>query len=211
MLSQYGVLNFWTYLAGTVFIILLPGPNSLFVLTTGAGKGVRAGYQAAAGVFIGDSILMTLTAAGAASVLRLLPMLFYALKVVGAVYLCYLGVRLLLAAWRPPVTAGHVPGTRAGSPFSKALLLSLLNPKAILFLLSFFVQFVDPAYKYPVLSFFILAAILQTCSLLYLSLLIFGGARLATVFRRRQGLARIGNALVGTLFLWFAARMAAES
>ena len=56
MLSQYGVLNVWTYLAGTIFIVLLPGPNSLFVLATGAGRGVRAGYQAALGVFVGDSI-----------------------------------------------------------------------------------------------------------------------------------------------------------
>src|SRR5690606_1851399 len=100
MLSQYGVLDVWTYLAGTIFIVLLPGPNSLFVLATGAGRGVRAGHQAACGVFVGDSILMALTAAGATSVLRLLPMVFIALKAAGAVYLTYLGVRLLLSAWR---------------------------------------------------------------------------------------------------------------
>lgn len=211
MLSQYGVLDVWTYLAGTIFIVLLPGPNSLFVLATGAGRGVRAGYQAACGVFVGDSILMALTAAGAASVLRLLPMVFIALKAAGAVYLTCLGVRLLLSAWRPGPAQVHAVAGGPGSPFRKALLLSLLNPKAILFLLSFFVQFVDPAYPHPALSFFILAAILQTCSLLYLSILIFGGARLAAAFRRRQGLARTGSGLVGALFLWFAGRMAFEA
>ncbi|HET8597107.1 MAG TPA: leucine efflux protein LeuE [Castellaniella sp.] len=207
MLSQYGVLNVWTYVAGTIFIVLLPGPNSLFVLATGAGRGVRAGYQAAFGVFLGDAILMTLTAAGAASVLRLLPMLFMALKAAGAIYLSYLGIRLLLSAWRPAPEAARTVSS-GGNPFRKALLLSLLNPKAILFLLSFFVQFVDPAYPHPALPFLILAAILQTCSALYLSLLIFGGARLAAAFRRRQGLARAGSGLVGALFLWFAGRMA---
>jgi len=211
MLSQYGVLNVWTYLAGTIFIVLLPGPNSLFVLATGAGRGVRAGYQAALGVFVGDSILMTLTAAGAASVLRLLPMVFFALKAAGAVYLTYLGIRLLMSAWRPGPAQAHTISGGPGSPFRKALLLSLLNPKAILFLLSFFVQFVDPAYPHPALSFLILAAILQTCSLLYLSVLIFGGARLAAAFRRRQGLARAGSGMVGLLFLWFAGRMAFEA
>jgi len=211
MLAQYGVLDVWTYLAGVVFIILLPGPNSLFVLAIGAGRGVRAGYQAALGVFVGDSILMTLTAAGAASVLRLLPMVFVALKAAGAVYLTYLGIRLLLSAWRPGPAQTHAVAGGPGSPFRKALLLSLLNPKAILFLLSFFVQFVDPAFPHPALPFFILAAILQACSLLYLSILIFGGSRLAAAFRRRQGLARAGSGLVGMLFLWFAGRMAFEA
>lgn len=211
MLAQYGVLDVWTYLAGTVFIVLLPGPNSLFVLATGAGRGVRAGYQAAFGVFIGDSILMTLTAAGAASVLRLLPMVFIALKAAGAVYLTYLGIRLLMSAWRPAPAQVHAVAGGPGSPFRKALLLSLLNPKAILFLLSFFVQFVDPAYPHPALSFLILATILQICSAAYLSVLIFGGSRLAAAFRRRQGLARAGSGLVGVLFLWFAGRMGFEA
>ncbi|MFC4296455.1 MAG: leucine efflux protein LeuE [Castellaniella sp.] len=211
MLSQYGVLDVWTYLAGVIFIILLPGPNSLFVLAIGAGRGIRAGYQAAFGVFVGDSILMTLTAAGAASVLRLLPMVFIALKAAGAVYLTYLGIRLLMSAWRPGPAQTHAVTGGPGSPFRKALLLSLLNPKAILFLLSFFVQFVDPTYPHPGLSFFFLAAILQVCSLLYLSALIFGGSRLAASFRRRQGLARAGSGLVGLLFLWFAGRMAFEA
>ena len=212
MLSEYGVLDIWTYLAGVVFVILLPGPNSLFVLATGAGRGVRAGYQAAAGVFVGDSVLMALTAAGAASVLRLLPMLFIALKVAGALYLAYLGVRLLQSVCKP--AAQHAVQTVAsttGSPFRKALLLSLLNPKAILFLLSFFVQFVDPAYPHPALPFLILAMILQCCSVLYLSVLIIGGARLAAAVRRRPGLARAGSGLVGLLFLWFAGRMAFEA
>jgi leucine efflux protein len=209
MFAQYGVINLWTYVAGVVFIILLPGPNSLFVLATGASRGVRAGYCAAFGVFLGDSVLMTLTAAGAASVLHLLPVLYVALKTAGALYLCYLGLHLLRSAWHPgPARAQAVGGT--DGRFRKALLLSLLNPKAILFLLSFFVQFVDPRYAHPALSFFILAAILQTCSLLYLSVLIFGGTRLAAFFRRRQMLARAGSGLVGLLFLGFAGLMVLE-
>jgi leucine efflux protein len=207
MLTDYGVINIWTYIAGTVVIILLPGPNSLFVLATSASRGVRVGYQAACGVFLGDSILMLLTAAGAASVLHVLPMLFVALKIMGAAYLCYLGVRLIQAAGRRQPPAQHVE-VGSGSRFHKALLLSLLNPKAILFLLSFFVQFVDPAYAHPAVPFLILALILQAFSFVYLSTLIFGGARLAAAFRKRQALARAGSAATGVLFLWFAARLA---
>lgn len=210
MLAQYGVLDVWTYLAGVVFIILLPGPNSLFVLASGAGRGVRAGYQAALGVFVGDSILMTLTAAGAASVLRLLPMLFVALKAAGAVYLTYLGIRLLMSAWRPaPAQVRTVAG--GGQPFSQGPVAqpaqSQGHPVSAVVLRA--VRRSRLCASRPV--FFILAAILQVCSLLYLSVLIFGGARLAAAFRRRQGLARAGSGLVGLLFLWFAGRMAFEA
>lgn len=211
MLAQYGVLNIWTYVAGTIFIILLPGPNSLYVLATGASKGVKAGFQAASGVFIGDSILMTLTAAGAASVLQLLPVLFYALKAVGAIYLSYLGIRLIISAIKPSPHQVHQINSKNGAYFSKALTLSLLNPKAILFLLSFFVQFVDPAYDKPAISFLILALILQFFSMCYLSALIYSGDKLAAVFRRHTNLSRIGSALVGSLFLYFAAKMAVDS
>lgn len=209
MLAGYGVVDVWTYIAGTVFIILLPGPNSLFVLATGASRGVHEGYRAALGVFLGDSILMTLTAAGAATVLHLLPVLFMTLKVLGAGYLCYLGVHLIRGALYPrPDMRQVVVGS--GSRFRKALLLSLLNPKAILFFLSFFVQFVDPAYPYPAVSFLILASILQLFSVIYLSVLIFGGARLAATFRRRQRLARTSSGLTGLIFLLFAAKMALD-
>ncbi|MDN5842921.1 MAG: leucine efflux protein LeuE [Alcaligenaceae bacterium] len=210
MLGGYGVVDVWTYIAGTVFIILLPGPNSLFVLATGAGRGVREGYHAALGVFLGDSILMALTAAGAATVLHLLPVLFMSLKVLGAAYLCYLGMHLIRGALHPSPEAQQVVVGSSGSRFRKALLLSLLNPKAILFFLSFFVQFVDPAYPYPAVSFLILASILQVFSVIYLSVLIFGGSRLAATFRRRQRLARTGSGLTGLIFLFFAAKMALD-
>ncbi len=70
MLESFGVLNLWTYLAGVVFIIILPGPNTLYVLKTGISRGVRAGYTAALGVFIGDAILIFCAYIGVASLIR---------------------------------------------------------------------------------------------------------------------------------------------
>ncbi|MFM9997891.1 MAG: LysE family transporter, partial [Burkholderiaceae bacterium] len=69
-MSFYGVTDLWTYAIGALGIILLPGPNSLFVLSLATTRGVRAGYQGALGVFAGDIILLLLTALGAASLLR---------------------------------------------------------------------------------------------------------------------------------------------
>ncbi|CAJ4988397.1 leucine export protein LeuE [Burkholderia pseudomallei] len=208
-----GITDLWTYVFGVVFIILLPGPNSMYVLSLAAQRGVKAGYRAACGVFVGDTVLMVLSAAGVASLLKANPLLFSVVKY-GAAYLLYIGVGMLRGAWRklarPAADAGAdvrraVDGER---PFRKALVVSLLNPKAILFFISFFIQFVDPAYAHPALSFVVLGAIAQLASFVYLSTLIFTGARLADHFRRRRKLAAGASGGVGGLFVGFSVKLA---
>ncbi|MEV4195508.1 LysE family transporter, partial [Streptomyces toxytricini] len=94
-----GVTDLPTYLAGLLLIILLPGPNSLYVLSVAARRGVRTGYKAAAGVFTGDAVLMTLAAAGAGALLQTSPLLFGVVKLLGAGYLTWLAVGMLRGAW----------------------------------------------------------------------------------------------------------------
>ncbi|MET8146621.1 leucine efflux protein LeuE [Sphaerisporangium sp. NPDC005288] len=212
----FGITNIWAYVIGAFLIILLPGPNSLYVLTVGARRGVRTGYRAAGGVFVGDTVLMVLSAAGVASLLRSTPMLFNVVKYAGAAYLAWLGFNMIRAAvrsWRgKDEPGGHAEAAPdLADPFRKALTISLLNPKAILFFISFFVQFVDPHYGAPALSFLILGAICQFFSVVYLSTLIFGGVYLATQFRRRRRLSAGLTSGVGALFLAFGARLATSS
>jgi leucine efflux protein len=210
-----GVTDLGTYVLGTVAIILLPGPNSLFVLSTAARRGMRAGYRAAGGVFLGDTVLMLLTAAGVASLLRAYPPLFLVVKYAGALYLGYLGVTMLIGAWRRwrsgPDSSAAPSAVELRNPFRRALVLSLLNPKAILFYVSFFIQFVDPGYAYPALSFLVLGAILQLFSAVYLSTLIFTGTYLAAQFRRRRRLAAGGTTAIAALFLAFGLKLATAS
>ena len=208
---MFGVIDITTYLLGVVIIILLPGPNSLYVLSVAAKRGIRSGYRAALGVFLGDLILMILAAAGMASLLAAYPGLFSLMKYAGAAYLAYVGVMLLRSAarrWRgdkAAVDAASVPDSR--DPFRRALLICLLNPKAILFFMSFFIQFVDRSYPHPALSFALLGAIVQCCSFLYLSALIFGGARMAQAFSQRRQLSAGLSATAGTMFLGFSAKL----
>src|SRR5690606_17479528 len=103
---MFGVHDLPTYLAGLVLIVLLPGPNSLYVLSVAARKGVRTGYAAVAGVFTGDAVLMTLAALGAASVLTTTPLLFLAVKYAGAGYLAWMAYGMLRSAWRMWRTPG---------------------------------------------------------------------------------------------------------
>jgi leucine efflux protein len=240
-----GITDFWTYVLGAAAIILLPGPNSIFVLSVAARRGVRAGYQGAAGVFVGDTVLMTLSAAGVASLLRTYPPLFLIIKYAGAAYLFWVGLGIIRDAWRKwraratPATepAGAVPAGAAGpvpaggtavdgdpgrrpvmagpgevrSPFRRAAVISLLNPKAILFFISFFIQFVEPGYAHPALPFVVLGAVIQVFSMLYLTALIFGGKVLAAQFRRRRRLAAGVTTGVGALFVGFGIKLATAS
>ncbi|SEM14345.1 leucine efflux protein LeuE [Nonomuraea pusilla] len=214
----FGITDLWTYVLGAFFIVLLPGPNSLFVLSFAAQHGVRQGYKAAAGVFVGDTVLMVLASAGAASLLRSNPLLFMAVKYAGAAYLAWIGFQMLRGAWRAwrarPGDADATavePPVRTVRPFRKALTISLLNPKAILFFVSFFIQFVDPGYAAPALSFLILGTIIQVFSFLYLTSLIFGGTFLANQFRARRRLSAGLTSGVGALFLGFGAKLATTS
>jgi len=216
---MFGITDLPTYLLGTLFIVLLPGPNSIYVLSVAAQRGVCAGFQAASGVFVGDAILMLLSATGVASILHTLPALFILLKYVGAAYLGWIGLNMLRAAWRgwrhpaPALQAPAAPMREQDSrhPMRKALVISLLNPKAILFFISFFIQFVDPAYPYPALTFLALGAIVQLFSLTYLTVLILLGVRVAGGFRRRRKLAASMTGGVGVLFVGFGAKLASAS
>ncbi|MBP9149001.1 MAG: leucine efflux protein LeuE [Rhodoferax sp.] len=222
-MSFYGVTDLGTYVVGAFGIILLPGPNSLYVLSVATARGVRAGFQGAYGVFVGDTVLLLCTALGAASLLRTHPALFMVVKYVGAAYLFWIGLNLLWGALKglrrpadaPVVSAeGASPVPTAAHlqrPFRRALVISLLNPKAILFLLSFFVQFIDPAYAQPEVPFLILSAILMGFSAAYLTVLIFAGARLAQTFSQRKRLSGGLSSLVGGLFVWFGSKLATAS
>lgn len=220
---MFGITDPLTYLLGVFAIILIPGPNSLYCLSAAARYGTRAGFSAAAGIFCGDSVLILLTALGAASVLKTLPMLFFAVKVAGGLYLAYLGLNLLRTAVRSWTADNVCTGTVQKNPapaetfrqpehvcahsFRHALMLSLVNPKAILFYLSFFVQFADPAYPEPALTFFALAVILQTVSMTYLSILVLAGVAAVAWFGRKRRLSAGSLGAVGLLFLGFAGKL----
>jgi len=219
------IINFEVFVLGTIFIVLLPGPNSLFVLTTSANQGIKAGYLAAGGIFIGDAILMLASVAGIAGLMRSFSPLFTALKVAGSLYLAWIGLNLLvdgllrisnlLQFKNTPLSylAKIRSNKRAAAKcvqsikkngFMQVLLLSLSNPKAILFFIAFFVQFVDIDGDNLVLSFLVLGIVVELFSAIYLTFLIFAGAYLAAWFARKRYVAAISISLAGMMFILFA-------
>ncbi|MCH7334105.1 leucine efflux protein LeuE [Acinetobacter modestus] len=214
---MFGITDLTTFIIGTILIVLLPGPNSLYVMSVASRYGIRTGYAAACGVFTGDSILILCTILGAASLLKAFPILFVVLKLTGACYLAYLGFKLLQSAYQTwnkpphPTEMADLPRLDQIYPYRTALSISLLNPKAILFFLSFFLQFVQPNYAYPALSFLVLAIIVQLVSFTYLTALIFSGVKLANFFKHNYKLAAGGVCSVGILFFMFGLRLATST
>ena len=213
-----GITDFPAFLLVTTITILLPGPNSLFVLSVAARQGVRDGYKAAGGVFVGDILLMLASVAGLAPLLMAYPQVFTLLKLAGAAYLAWMGVGLIRAGWRqwqaralptPLVTAERQGWVN--NPFQRTLGICLLNPKAIFFFMAFFIQFVRPDAAHPALAFAVLGATLTLISAAYLSLLIFAGSRLAAAFRARQRLSAGATGGAGLLFIGFGAKLASAS
>ncbi|MCE7506803.1 leucine efflux protein LeuE [Polynucleobacter sp. IMCC30063] len=206
-----GIVNFPTYLLGTIIIVLLPGPNSLYVLTISAQRGWRAGAWGACGIFLGDSVLMLAIALGVTSLLTASPMTFAVVRYVGAAYLAWLGWGLIRGGVRrwPKAQALTPKDTFAAirlaqlHPLWAALALSLTNPKAIFFFVSFFSQFVDPTFAYPSLSFFYLALVTQILSMAYLAMLIGTGQFFLHLFQTHLRWSAILWMMVGGLFIVF--------
>lgn len=215
-MSVVGITDLWAYVLGCIAIILLPGPNSLFVMSTAALADRRRAWSAVLGVLVADTIFIVGSALGLVALLRAMPWLFDALRWVGAAYLGWLGLVLIASAWHSRggramqrEAADDVPAIEAsGRTFRKALAIGLLNPKAMMFYVAFFPQFVDPATG-NWLTFTLMGAILQLCSVAYLFALVLGGASLAAAARRSRVLAAFGRCATGALFIAFGARLAA--
>jgi leucine efflux protein len=213
-LSHLGIVHLPTYILGTIAIVLLPGPNSLYVLTATSQGNWRSGLWASLGIVVGDTILITAVVLGAASLLQNSPALFAGLRFIGAMYLLWLAWGLLQTAWQRYQRISHHQMQQFKNarlmqmhPFLAALGLSLTNPKAIFFFVSFFTQFVDPAFANPALSFLYLAIILQLISISYLGALIWIGETLIRRFEHQSKWAALLWFGVGILFIFFALRL----
>src|SRR5450830_2075393 len=130
-----GITDVWQLVAATIVFLMLPGPGTFCVLTCSAKHGLRGGFAAIAGLMLGDIVLMFLAAIGVAAMLHANPLLFKGMQYMGAAYLAYLGVRLLLA--KGEGAAAVVPFSNMAD-FRRGFFVTLMNPKAIVFYMASF-------------------------------------------------------------------------
>lgn len=138
-------LDTWlTFVAASTVLLLIPGPTILLVLSYAISQGRRVAVSTAAGVAVGDLVAMTASLAGLGALVMASATLFVALKWVGAVYLVYLGVKMILSARHADFALPDTDGVSTRRTFSHAAAVTALNPKSIAFFIAFVPQFIQP-------------------------------------------------------------------
>ena len=199
-----GVADYGAFVLAVIVFLAIPGPGNLALVTSTSKGGVPGGLAATLGVMAGDQVLMWLAVAGVATLLVTSPRLFAGVQWLGAAYLAWMGWRMLRA--KP----GDAPvlHIRAGQYFRQALLITLLNPKAIVFYMAFFPLFVDPLQHRGLLTFAVMAATIAGLTFAYGVLAVWLTRRFAERLRASPALLRWLNRVAGTLLIGFGLRLA---
>jgi leucine efflux protein len=161
--SFVGVADYGAFIVAIIVFLLIPGPGNLALITSTSKGRIAGGMGATFGVIAGDQILMWAAVAGVSAVMAAYPAAFRAVQWLGAAYLVWLGAKMLLA--KPG--DGPILQIRPRQYFQQALLITLLNPKAIVFYMAFFPLFVDPAQHQGLKTFAVMAATIAALTFLY--------------------------------------------
>ena len=201
---MFGITDYAAFCIAILVFLALPGPGTFALLTSTGKGGFRGGAAATAGVIVGDQVLLWLAVAGVAALLAAHPQVFAAVQYLGAAYLAWIGLKLVLAA---PGSASPVriePGHYA----RQAFLITLLNPKAIVFYMAFFPLFIDPARHPGAATFAAMALTIAAITAAYCLLLCLFAQAVSEQVRRHRALARTLERVAGVALVAFGLRLA---
>jgi threonine/homoserine/homoserine lactone efflux protein len=201
---MFGIADFGAFCAAILLFLALPGPGT-FALLTSTGKGGRRGGAAAMlGVILGDQVLLWLAVAGVAALLAAHPAWFKAVQWLGAGYLAWIGLKLIFAR------DGNASPIRIEPRqyLRQAFVITLLNPKAIVFYMAFFPLFIDPATHQGLPTFAAMALTIAVLSTVYCLSLVMLADAVSTKVRAHKGMALAAQRLAGVALLGFGIKLA---
>jgi leucine efflux protein len=200
---MYGIADYPAFCAAILLFLALPGPGTLALLTSTAKGGFRGGAAATLGVILGDQALLWLAVAGVAALLAAHPAWFQAVQWAGAAYLAWIGLKLLLAR----EGSAPVVNIRTGQYVRQALLITVLNPKAIVFYMAFFPLFIDPARHQGLLTFGVMALTIAIITAAYCLLLCALADRVRAQVQAHRRLARALERAAGLFLIAFGIKL----
>lgn len=200
---MFGIADYGSFVVAVIVFLMIPGPGILALITSTGKGGVAGGVAATFGVIAGDQVLMWLAVAGVATLLAAWPPAFHAVQWLGAAYLAWLGLRMLRAR------AGDAPvlDIKPHHYFHQALMITLLNPKAIVFYMAFFPLFVDPARHQGLTTFGVMAATIAALTFAYGLIVTLLTHRLAERLRARPAVSLALNRLAGVFLIGFGVKL----
>jgi threonine/homoserine/homoserine lactone efflux protein len=202
---MFGVTDYGAFIIAFIIVLAIPGPGN-FALITATGKGgIKAGLAATCGVILGDQVLLWLAVAGVATLLAAYPAAFH-IQWLGASYLAWLGLRMLFskagnAARKSRMDNGHY--------LRQTMMITLLNPKAIVFYMAFFPLFVDPVKHQGIVTFAFMAATVAVVTFLYGLIAVLLTHKLAQRMRANPRIAILLERLAGVCLVGFGIKLAA--
>lgn len=199
-----GITDFASFVAAIILFLLIPGPGNLALITSTSKGGIRGGLAATLGLILGDQVLMWLAVAGVAALLSAYPTAFMAVQWLGAIYLAGLGLKMLFSR------AGDVPllNIRPGQYLRQGLLITLLNPKAIVFYMAFFPLFINPALHPGVATFAVMALTIAGLTFVYGVIAVLLAHSLSQQLRANPLVSRLLTRLAGVFLIGFGVRLA---
>ncbi len=201
---MFGVADYGAFVAAIIVFLLIPGPGNLALITSTSKGGIAGGLAATMGVIAGDQVLMWAAVAGVAALLAAYPAAFHAVQWLGAAYLAWLGIKMLLA--KPG--AAPILNIEPRHYFKQAGLITLLNPKAIVFYMAFFPLFVDPARHQGMLTFGVMAATIAVLTFAYGLVVVLLTHHLAERMRANPVISRVLEKVAGLFLLGFGIKLA---
>ena len=209
-MTMLGIHDYWLFVATGVLLNLTPGQDTLYILGRSIAQGRQIGVASALGITAGGVVHTLAAALGLSAVLATSASAFVALKVVGAVYLVYLGFRMLIAR-TAAIGATDVTGVvDIWTAFRQGMLTNMLNPKVALFFLALMPQFIEPDSPTKVGAFLVLGFTFLTTGTVWCLVLALGASRVRSFFASRPRALQCFSQVSGALFIFLGLRLAAS-
>ena len=199
----------WLFLVALSVAFLLPGPDMILLLQTGARQGKALALTTAIGLGLARACHVALAGMGLATLFKVAPWTFDVVRLGGAAYLLWLGIQCLRSTMLPSLDTANTPPTRHAwrAAFQRGLLTNLLNPKALLFCSVLLPQFIKPQAGPVATQFALLGVILVSLGFVFDCCYALAGARIGQWLARNRAAQRMQQWLFGSLLIGFALRL----
>lgn len=201
---MFGIADYGSFVIAIIIFLAIPGPGNLALITSTSKGGILGGLAATLGVIAGDQVLMWLAVAGVAALLSAYPAAFNIVQWAGAAYLAWLGFKMLTA--KP----GDKPvlNIQPRQYFRQAMMITLLNPKAIVFYMAFFPLFVDPVKQQGLWTYAAMAVTIAALTFAYGLIAVLLTHFMAERIRSNPRITSVLQKLAGVFLIGFGAKLA---
>lgn len=215
---MFGIENYWGFILTGILLNITPGSDTMYIITRSVSQGNKAGLYSVLGIVSGILVHTVLAALGLSILLANSPFAFMIVKYIGAIYLCYLGYKMIMNKSESLLADNLLEGeqpTRSKSLdrwkiYQQGVLTNVFNPKVALFFIAFFPQFIDPSYTDSTISFLILGLTFAVTSLLWCLFLTLLASRFSQKLRENPAIESRLNNISGLVFIGLGIKLLTE-